>query len=60
MRPISPDAPRPVSDRLHVVREHANPDMIGLVFEASDVDRAKAMMASPDLDKMQPTEKVPA
>jgi hypothetical protein len=36
---------------LHVVREHANPNMIGLVFEASDVNRAKAMMASPDLAK---------
>jgi hypothetical protein len=34
---------------LHVVREHANPNMIGLVFEASDVARAKAMIASPEL-----------
>lgn len=34
---------------LYLVREHANPNLIGLVFEASDVSRARAMMASPDL-----------
>ena len=33
----------------HVVREHANPNLIGIVFEISDVARAKAMIASPDL-----------
>jgi hypothetical protein len=39
---------------LYVVREHANPNMIGLVFEASDVARAQAMVASPELaDRMK-------
>jgi hypothetical protein len=33
----------------HVVREHENPNLIGLVFEVSDVARAKAMITSPDL-----------
>lgn len=33
----------------YVVREHTKPNVIGLVFEASDVNRAKEMIASPDL-----------
>ena len=34
---------------LYLVREQANRNLIGIVFEASDVDRAKAMVASPEL-----------
>jgi hypothetical protein len=33
----------------HLVREHANPNLIGLIFEVSDMGRAKAMVASADL-----------
>jgi hypothetical protein len=34
---------------LYLVRDHANPNLIGIVFETSDVGRAKAMIASPEL-----------
>jgi hypothetical protein len=34
---------------LYVGREHANPNLIGIAFEADDVSRAKAMIAAPQL-----------
>jgi hypothetical protein len=34
---------------IHVLREHDNPNLIALMFGVSDVGRAKAFIASPDL-----------
>jgi hypothetical protein len=34
---------------IHVLREHANPNLLGIMFEVSDVGRAKAIVASPQL-----------
>jgi len=34
---------------LHVLREHANPNFLALMFEASDVGRARAFSQSPEL-----------
>jgi hypothetical protein len=34
---------------LHVLREHANPNLLALMFGLSDVERAKAFASSPEL-----------
>jgi hypothetical protein len=34
---------------LHVMREHSNPNLLALMFEASDVSRARAFAQSPQL-----------
>lgn len=34
---------------LHVLREHANPNLLALMFEATDLDRAKGFGQSPEL-----------
>jgi len=34
---------------LHVMREHANPNLVALMFEVSDVGRARAFTTSPEL-----------
>jgi hypothetical protein len=46
------DAPRRASaglKQIHLLRNHANPQVIGLMFEASDLGKAKAMSSSADL-----------
>ncbi len=46
------DAPRRAAAGLSeilVLREHANPNLLALLFEASDLGRATAMATSPDL-----------
>jgi hypothetical protein len=34
---------------IHVMREHANPNLVALMFEVSDVSRARAFTTSPEL-----------
>jgi len=46
------DAPRRTAaglTQVHVLREQANPNLVGLLFEVGDVDRAKALTTSPEL-----------
>ena len=46
------DAPRRAAaglTEIHVLREHANPNLVGLMFGVSDVARAKAFATSADL-----------
>jgi hypothetical protein len=34
---------------LHIMREHANPNFLALMFEASDISRARTLSQSPEL-----------
>jgi hypothetical protein len=46
------DAPRRTAaglTEIHVLREHDTPNLVALMFEVSDVGRAKALATSPDL-----------
>jgi hypothetical protein len=46
------DAPRRTTaglTEIHVLREHANANLLALMFEVSDLSRAKAFSASPEL-----------
>lgn len=46
------DAPRRAAaglSEIHVLREHANPNLVGLMFGVSDVGRAKAFTTSAEL-----------
>jgi hypothetical protein len=46
------DAPRRKAaglSELHVLRDHDKPNLLALMFEASDIASARAMMTSPDL-----------